>query len=40
MTKQLVISLGSSCDGASQLEKKGVNNIHYFLILYGMNMTD
>jgi len=29
-TEQLVISLGSSCDAASQLKRIGVNNIHYF----------
>ena len=28
--EQLVISLGSSCDAASQLKRIGINHIHYF----------
>ena len=30
MNKTPIISLGSSCDGANQLKRIGINNIHYF----------
>jgi len=32
-----IISLGSSCDGANQLKRRGKNNKTFFSISYGIS---